>query len=351
MDKKLRKLGFQEKDFHTGDITLNYVEGPANGKPALVFIHGQTMTWEEYVLIMPLLVSDFRVYAVTVRGHGKSSKTPGQYTFVNMGADMVAFLGEVVREPAVVVGNSSGGVLTAWLAAYAPPGLVRAIVLEDPPLFRCDAEHIKGTWVYDMFVALADAAAKPDSDDKGEGFASFFRNSLAPKMREQQQKQQTAGGSGENQDPIAGRPPPKAALWAVGQLITFKQALHPGRAVDLAFLPAQPRVVLRCMSQFDGNFSRAFVEGTAGAGFDHAEALARIEVPVLFLHARYAMREGRLAGALSNEDVERVRGLVKGPWRYVNMECGHAIALDAPEREAEEIKTWASENGITGTAK
>src|SRR6185436_10545770 len=67
--KSLARSGFEEKYFHTGDVILNYVVGPANGPP-LVFIHGQSVTWEEYTLIMPLLADRFQVYAVTLRGHG-----------------------------------------------------------------------------------------------------------------------------------------------------------------------------------------------------------------------------------------------------------------------------------------
>ena len=141
MNRKLAKAGFVERDFHTGDVTLNYVTGPASGPP-LVFIHGQSVTWEEYTFIMPLLAGRFQVLAVTLRGHGKSSWTPDDYSFNQLGEDMRRFLEQVVGRPAVVVGNSSGGVLTAWLAANVPER-VRAIVLEDPPLFRCDWPNIK----------------------------------------------------------------------------------------------------------------------------------------------------------------------------------------------------------------
>jgi len=48
-------------------------------------------------------------------------------------------------------------------------------------------------------------------------------------------------------------------------------------------------------------------------------------------------------GALDDDDVGRVRSLVKGDWKYVRMNCGHAIALAAPEKEAQEIITWANE--------
>ncbi|KAJ8132212.1 hypothetical protein O1611_g1406 [Lasiodiplodia mahajangana] len=79
MDKKLQRAGFKEDNFHTGEVTLNYVAGPPSRKgPPLVFIHGQTVTWEEYTFIMPILSSDFTIYAVTLRGHGKHA-CPGRF--------------------------------------------------------------------------------------------------------------------------------------------------------------------------------------------------------------------------------------------------------------------------------
>ncbi|MET0701466.1 MAG: alpha/beta hydrolase [Mycobacterium sp.] len=320
LDKSLARTGFEEKYFHTGDVILNYVVGPANGPP-LVFIHGQSVTWEEYTRIMPLLADRFQVYAVTLRGHGRSSWTPGSYTIDGCGQDVATFLREAIGRPAVVVGNSSGGVLTAWLAANAPEH-VRAIVLEDPPLFRCDWPNIKGTKVYDTWLAFSRAAAAG-----GGGFAYFFREHLAPSLG------QAAGVMG-------GKPPPAAALAVVARVIAVKQALSPGQPIDLPFLPQAMRIMLRGTSQFDGTFSQAFVDGSFGAGFDHAETLSRIEQPILFLHANFFFSDGVLVGALDDDDVARARSLVQGSWTYVRMDCGHVIALDAPAAEAREISAW-----------
>ena len=320
MHKSLVQRGFEEKYFHTGDVILNYVVGPPNGPP-LVFLHGQSVTWEEYTMIMPLLADRFQVYAVTLRGHGRSSWTPGAYSFNTCGADIAAFLREAVGRPAVVVGNSSGGVLAVWLAANAADH-VSAIVLEDPPLFRCDWPNIKRTKVYDTWLAFSRAAAAG-----GGGFAYFFREHLAPNLRD------AAGVMG-------GRTPPAAALAIAARVIAVEQALRPGQPIDLPFLPTKMRIMMRGTSQFDGTFSQAFVDGSFGAGFDHAEALARIEQPVLFLHANFFVQDGLLVGALDDDDVARVRSLVRGPWTYVRMDCGHVIALDAPEAEAREIGNW-----------
>ncbi|WP_170975488.1 alpha/beta hydrolase [Martelella alba] len=320
MDKRLRRAGFVEKHFHTGDVILNYVAGPANGSP-LVFLHGQSATWEEYTFLMPLLCDRFQVFAVTLRGHGNSSWTPGHYTFNRLGADMTAFLRQVVGQPAIVAGNSSGGVLTAWLAANAPEW-VSAIVLEDPPLFRCDAANIRGTWVYDTWLAFTRAAVAG-----GGGFARLFLEHIVPNVNR-------SGGV------TAARLPPKPLLALTGLLIAWQQVFRPGKAVILPFLPPRSRIMIRGMSQFDGNFARAFIEGTAGENFDHAQTLARITQPVLFLHARHHMRDGRLMGALDDADAARAAALVRGPWTSVRMDCGHAIPLLAPEQEAREITDW-----------
>ncbi|MGG3922743.1 alpha/beta hydrolase, partial [Geobacillus thermodenitrificans] len=45
--KAMRKAGFTEKQVTLNDGTvLNYGEGPDNGNPPLLLIHGQGMTWE-----------------------------------------------------------------------------------------------------------------------------------------------------------------------------------------------------------------------------------------------------------------------------------------------------------------
>ena len=55
------------------------------------------------------------------------------------------------------------------------------------------------------------------------------------------------------------------------------------------------------------------------------------------------MIQGRLLGALDDNDVARVRSLVKGPWKYVRMNCGHGIPMEAPVEEAREILSWIDE--------
>jgi pimeloyl-ACP methyl ester carboxylesterase len=320
MENSLRKIGIEEKYFHTGEIIMNYVAGPPNGMP-LVFIPGQSVTWEEYTLIMPKLVDRFQVVAVSLRGHGKSSWTPDRYTFNQLGVDMTAFLQKVVGKPAIVAGNSAGGVVATWLAANSPEW-VKAIVLEDPPLFRCEWPAIKDTCVYDTFLAMSRMAIAG-----GGGYARFFLEELPRNAKD-------AKGV------VTIKLPPKPLMRLIAWWIALHQALSPSDPVDLKFLPTPAHIMTRGISQFDGNFAKAFVQGTVGEGFDHATTLSKITQPILFLHANWFMHQGRLLGALDDQDVERVKSLVKGEWKYVRMNCGHAIAIAAPEEEAEEIISW-----------
>ena len=78
-DKKLIRAGFEEKLYDTGQIKLNYVVGPDNG-PNLLLIPAQMGTWESYGKVLIPLSQQFKVYAIDIRGHGKSSWTPGDYS-------------------------------------------------------------------------------------------------------------------------------------------------------------------------------------------------------------------------------------------------------------------------------
>lgn len=118
MIRSLIKAGFEEHKFDTGEVIMNYVTSPSADLP-LVLIPGQAMSWGNYQLVLPKLSGHFEVYAVDLRGHGKSGWTPGAYTFNNLGRDITTFIDRIVGRPAIVSGHSSGGVLAVWLGAYA----------------------------------------------------------------------------------------------------------------------------------------------------------------------------------------------------------------------------------------
>ena len=130
---------YPEHTFDTGEVTLNYATVGSPNLPALLLIPGNTHSWWSYEAAMDLLKSHFQIFAVDLRGQGRSSRTPGRYTFDDSGQDLVRFIAFQIRRPVVVSGCSSGGLIAAWLSAYAPRGLVRGSHYEDPPLFSRSA--------------------------------------------------------------------------------------------------------------------------------------------------------------------------------------------------------------------
>lgn len=130
---------FEEQTIDLGEIRMNYVRVGSSDRSALLLVPGQTESWWGYEAALPLLADHFEVFAVDLRGQGRSSWTPGRYTIDNMGGDLVRFIDLVIGRPTNVSGLSSGGILSAWLSAYAKPGQIRAAHYEDPPLFGSEA--------------------------------------------------------------------------------------------------------------------------------------------------------------------------------------------------------------------
>ena len=126
---------YAEHTIDLGEVAMNYAETGSPSNPPLLLIPGQTESWWGYEKAMPLLENDFHVFAVDLRGQGRSTWTPGRYTLDNMGNDLVRFIATVIKRPVVTSGCSSGGLLSAWLSAFALPGQLRGAVYEDPPFF------------------------------------------------------------------------------------------------------------------------------------------------------------------------------------------------------------------------
>ncbi|MDZ4865923.1 MAG: alpha/beta hydrolase [Alphaproteobacteria bacterium] len=109
-------------------VTLTYAEkGDPSGVP-VIFIHGITDSHLSYGPVLDVLPSGFHAFAVTMRGHGASSKPAGHYAPEDMAADVVAFLDAQKIERAIVVGHSMGS-LVARCVAEAHPERVLGLVI------------------------------------------------------------------------------------------------------------------------------------------------------------------------------------------------------------------------------
>ena len=123
---------FAEQSCKIGSLDLRFVEGPPSGPP-LVLLHGFAARWQFFMPLLPALSERWHVYAPDFRGHGASSRTPGDYRIERLIDDTRAFLETQVEEPAAIFGHSMGGWVAAAIAAEVPH-LVRGLVIGDSEL-------------------------------------------------------------------------------------------------------------------------------------------------------------------------------------------------------------------------
>lgn len=121
-----------ERFIQLGEVALNVVDGPPSGTP-LLLIHGGGNRWQEFLPIIPGLAMRWHIYALDLRGHGKSGWVAGQYRPEHYAADVLALIEALALDRVILFGHSLGG----WIALEAAARLgkkVHALILGDPPL-------------------------------------------------------------------------------------------------------------------------------------------------------------------------------------------------------------------------
>lgn len=304
-DKKLLEAGIVEKTVQVGDVNFNYAEGPDNG-PALLLLHAQLLDWYTYSSVLPELSAKFHVFAVDYPGHGKTTY-PADYpmTANQIGSDLAYFIQNVIGESTYVTGNSSGGLLTTWLAANRPD-LVKAIVLEDPPLFSAEYPEIKQT--------IANKAFETSYSAVQEGYTGDFLDYWITNSTQFFKKY-----TGPFSQPL------------IKFAVNNYKAANPGKPVEIAFLPVSVQEMIRGLNYYDPHFGAGFYDGTWNADFDHAETLQEIQCPTLLLQANFEIEEdGTLNGAMSQDQADRAVSLLQNG-RYMRVDSSHVINLENPD--------------------
>lgn len=291
---------FEESLVDLGEVQMNYATAGASSSPALLLIPGQTESWWGYESVMPALAEHFEVFAVDLRGQGRSTRTPGRYTLDNLGNDLIRFMDLVVQRPTIVSGLSSGGVLSAWLSAYAKPGQVRASVYEDPPLF-----------------------------------ASEIRPAIGPGIR------QAIGPMFNLWNTYLGD------QWSIGAWDAMKDGASVHLPEHMRFFPVADAPPQN-LKEYDPEWGRSFWTGTVGASCDHERMLRSVKVPsVLLTHHMRIVDDatGFLLGAMSDQQAQRVQVLVSGAGATVDYRSfpnvGHAMHSEQPTLYVDTLRDWA----------
>lgn len=149
-------------------VTMAYTEmGNTEGDP-LLLIHGYTDNSRSWSLIAPYLnLKDYHVYAIDLRGHGKSSAPECCYTYPDFADDAYRFMEAKKIKKADVVGHSLGS-LAAQLLAAQHPGKVDKVVLISS---TTNTGGGPGTWLWDNIMPL-----QPPIDPNGKFMMDWYWN-------------------------------------------------------------------------------------------------------------------------------------------------------------------------------
>ncbi|MBN1381329.1 MAG: alpha/beta hydrolase [Deltaproteobacteria bacterium] len=295
---------YKESLFDTGDAKINYATCGASDKPALLLIPGQTESWWGYEPAMDLLLEHFQCFAVDLRGQGRSSRTPGRYTFDNFSNDMVKLVAFVIKRPVIVSGLSSGGVVAAWLSAYAPAGMIRGAHYEDPPLFSSEVNPRYGPSIREGAGPVFELYSTYLGDQWRVGDWEGMLAAAADELPAQRQSVFLAG-----YEKFKTEPP-------------------------------------RNMKEYDPEWARAFVTGSVSASCDHARMLQNVKCPVLFTHhlSQIDVVTGQQAGAATVRQVDRVEAIIKKAGQHFTRmtvpDMGHNMHLQAPALYMKILLDW-----------
>ncbi|SNS10122.1 Pimeloyl-ACP methyl ester carboxylesterase [Geodermatophilus saharensis] len=274
--------------------------GGTDGGPAVVLVHGLGGSHGNWDLLAPLLTPSARVWALDLPGFGRSEPGDRRATVPANVAVLRRFLREVVGEPAVLVGNSMGGMISLFTAASAPEA-VRALVLLDPALPG-------GRRRLDPLVAATFALyALPGI---GERVLSVRRARQTPLTRVRTMLQ------------LVGVDPDELPAPVVDRAVALLEQRDDVAGMDRAFLTAARSLL-----------------GILLRPQRYRDAMARVGAPVLLVQGD----QDRLVPVSAAREV----AAAQPGWRYEELAgVGHVPQLQVPERLADLVLAWLAEAAV-----
>ncbi|WP_448640219.1 alpha/beta fold hydrolase [Geodermatophilus sp. URMC 63] len=275
--------------------------GGRDDGPAVVLVHGLGGSHGNWDLLAPLLTPSARVWALDLPGFGRSEPGQRRTTVQANAAVLQDFLREVVGEPAVLVGNSMGGMISLFTAA-ATPDLVAGLVLLDPALPGRRRR-------LDRVVALT--------------FALYAVLGLGERVLLLRRSRQTPLTRVREMLRLVGVDPDELPAPVVDRAVTLLEQREDAAGMDRAFLSAARSLL-----------------GILLDPRRYRSAMARITSPVLLVHGD---RDRLVPVDAAREAVRR-----QPEWRYEELAgVGHVPQLQVPDRLAALVLEWLDEAVVT----
>ncbi|HXB63761.1 MAG TPA: alpha/beta hydrolase [Solirubrobacteraceae bacterium] len=254
------------------DTRVNVIE--LGDGPPLVFVHGLSGSWPNWLEQLPVFGASHRVIALDLPGFGQSPMPADPITISGYARTLDALLAELGVSAATVVGNSMGGFVSAELAINFPQRVER-------------------------LVLVSAAGLSTYGDPRG-------LRALARVRRVERVVSAYAGWVATHSDTVAQRPRLRNA--ALGFV-----AAHPSR------LPAP-----LAAEQIRGAGKPGFVQGlAANLDYDFSHRLGEIVCPTLIVW-------GDRDRVITVRDAARFAELIPGARKVVFEDTGHVAMLERP---------------------
>ena len=232
---------------------------------------------------MPRLSKHYKVYAIDCHGHGSSSHNAASYSCKNMTEDFIWFIENVIKEPCVISGHSSGGILAANIAATSPKNVL-GLVLEDPPFFSVLPEEMQNTFVWkDGFEVTHNFL---NQTEEKYYVPYYFENGYFWKLFQglEQFPAETARKYSEK---------------------------HHKECKKIWYMPYSWTQGLLYIDECDNAFSETFYDGTWFEGVSQEDILKGIKCPCIYIKAKTSYgKDGVLYCANDEEDAKKVVELI-----------------------------------------
>jgi pimeloyl-ACP methyl ester carboxylesterase len=274
---------------------VHYVDfgGPDDG-PTVVLVHGLGGSHLNWDLFAPLLRPHARVLALDLPGFGLSEPGERRTTVHDNVRVLDRFLTEVAGTPAVLVGNSMGGMISILQTAVAPESVSGLVLL--------DAAVPGPRRALDPLVAAV--------------FAMYAIPGVGDRFLLLRRKQSTPLRTVRQMLRLCGVDPDALPADLIDRSVAMLEQRQDVAGMDQAFLTA----------------TRSLVRLLAAPG-SYRRAMSSIRVPVLLVQGDV----DRLVPVAAARDVAR-----RHPeWRYLELAgVGHVPQLQVPDRLAAEVLSW-----------
>jgi pimeloyl-ACP methyl ester carboxylesterase len=276
------------------DGKVNYV-GPTGSGPDMVLVHGLGGSIDNWAAVAPQLAERYRVTALDLRGFGRTPLEESASTQVKANRELLdRFLDEVVGGPAILVGNSMGGMISILEAAIAPEK-VAALVLVDPVL------------------------PYPKNHEADQTVAGAFGVYLMENAEEMVQGFLDQTG-------------PEQSVMMTLQLCSVDAGRIPQHAVEGLIALAHERAAMKWPARAQIEAARSLME-LSGSEDEYWTAVRKVRAPTMLLHGE----KDRLIPLAAAEAAAQVRP----DWTFeVFDDIGHIPQLEAADRFIETVTTW-----------